>query len=106
MSSISQILLISLTFFLLLSGGSFYIYYFRLGKIPYDKILLYLSAGLKLIFISAFIISAVYLGKLVRFYGGYSVMLLVSIAVIIIPSFYYLWKQKALHQMINQFKIK
>jgi hypothetical protein len=106
MFSTTQIILLAVIFSAIGNGIFLYIYCFRLNKTSHKKILLYLAALLNVLIIASFIITAIYTGKFVRFYGGYSVLLLISIAVLIIPSLYYLWRKRTVQEMISGFKIK
>ncbi len=106
MFSLTQILLLIFTFLTAGLAGFIYIYYLRLNKISYDKILLLLAAGLKILFICSFAVAAVYFGKFVKFHGIYSLLLISAAVIIISPALFSLWKKKIPRQFIHQFKIR
>lgn len=85
-----------------------YSYYFKLSKnkILYKKLILYFSIMLNIVFISSNIVRAIYIGKFVRFYDWYAVLLLTAFALIIIPSLVYLWKQGTIQYIASRIKIK
>lgn len=58
------------------------------------KLVLYLSACFNIIFISILTVISLYSGKLLRYFGWSSVILILFLAILLLPSLYKLKKEK------------